>query len=228
MKSIILLTSLVAISLSACQNSQFMQIQPMQMRSQSQALRSQSMARTPNQSNPLSRQSVSSGQQFVIEVAAAFHEAWRAGRRKPDGSFEPRLKETKDPAWIQAHGSNQVDIANTAYAGLPADWQAENKASAEISVQFVLAAKGAQLPPQAIEQGSTLIHIKWLERNQWAKGGELDKPYAALPEPEKQKDREALYQAIHKGLELKILAPAQVSPGVSQAIQQMLARIHQR
>jgi threonine/homoserine/homoserine lactone efflux protein len=70
-----------------------------------------------------------------------------------------------------------------------------------------------------------LIHVKWLERNAWAKGGELDKPYAQLPEPEKQKDREALYQAIHKGLALKILNPQQVSAPVSAAIAQMLAKI---
>lgn len=169
-------------------------------------------------------QAVDSGR-YIAEVASAFHEAWRAGRRKPDGSFEPRLKETKDPAWIQAHGRNQVDIANTAYRDLPADWQAENKASAEISVQLILAAKGALLTPAFIEQGSHVIHVKWLERNAWAKGGELDVPYAQLPEPEKQKDREALYQAIHKGLELKVFAQAQVSPAVAQAVAQMLAKI---
>ncbi len=80
------------------------------------------------------------------------------------------------------------------------------------------------LTPAFIEQGSTIIHINWLERNSWAKGGELDKPYAQLPEPEKQKDREALYQAIHQGIALNIVSPQQVAAPVSQAIAQMLAK----
>jgi hypothetical protein len=210
-----LLAPLFALSLTACQSPQPMQFMPQQMVSQN-ALRSQNAQNTIQ---------VPSNQRFVDEVAAAFHEAWRSARRKPDGSFEPRLKDTKDAVWIQAHGSQQVDIANTRYQDLPADWQVENKASADISVKLVLAAQGASLTPQFIEQGSHVIHIKWLERNQWAKGGELDKPYGALPEPEKQKDREALYQAINKGIELKLIKPTQVSQPVGQAISQMLAKI---
>ncbi len=162
--------------------------------------------------------------QFINKVASSFHEAWRAGRRKADGSYEPRIKETKDPAWIQAHKSNQVDIANTTYAALPSDWQAENRASAEIAVQQVLANKNQLLTPAFIEQGSHVIHIKWLERNSWAKGGELDKPYAQLPEPEKQKDREALYHAISEGLALRVITHEQVTTPVFQAIADMLTK----
>lgn len=162
---------------------------------------------------------------FITEVASAFHEAWRAGRRKADGSYEPRIKETKDTAWIQAHKTNQVDIANTTYAALPSDWQAENRASAEIAVQQILKNTTQMLTPAFIEQASNIIHIKWLERNSWAKGGELDVPYAQLPEPEKQKDREALYQAIHQGIALKIISPQRVAAPVSQAIAQMLAKL---
>jgi hypothetical protein len=207
-----LLLGLVSITLlSACQNSM-----PLPAATFARPIMAQSVARQSTQPESL---------RFTIEVAAAFHDAWRAGRRKPDGSYEPRIKETKDPVWIKAHNTNQVDIANTPYQALPADWQAENKASAEIAVQLILAQKGQLLTPDFIEQGSNLIHVKWLERNAWAKGGELDKPYAQLPEPEKQKDREALYQAIHKGLALKILNPQQVSAPVSAAIAQMLAKI---
>lgn len=182
---------------------------------------------SPNTSfSPIAAQSApranTSTQTFVNAVASAFHEAWRAPRRKADGTFEPRIKETKDPAWIAAHGTHQVDIANTPYAALPADWKAENLASAQIAVQLILDQKGQLITPAMIEAGSSVIHDKWLERNAWAKGGDLDKPYALLPEPEKQKDRNALYQAIHQGIQLKLLPANQVSPQVMQALGQML------
>jgi hypothetical protein len=162
---------------------------------------------------------------YVADVASAFHDAWRAGRRRPDGTYEPRLKKTKDATWIKTHGTSQVDIANTSYADLPADWQAENKASAEVAVRLILGRQGQPLTPEFIEKSSQTIHDRWLERNPWAKGGELDRPYGSLAEPEKQKDREVLYQAIQTGLERKMIAPEQVTPPVSQAIQQMLAKI---
>jgi len=57
----------------------------------------------------------------VTELASAFHEDWRKTRKQEDGSFEPRIKETKDEAWIQKHGTNQVDIANTTFGELPED-----------------------------------------------------------------------------------------------------------
>ena len=44
--------------------------------------------------------------------------------------YEPRWMTTTDNAWIKLQGSDQVDIANTAYPDLPSDWQAENLAAA--------------------------------------------------------------------------------------------------
>jgi hypothetical protein len=173
--------------------------------------------------SPNSRQQ--NQQNFIEATASQFHETWRAGRRKPDGSFEPRPKETKDPQWIALHGTNQVDIANTAYPALPADWQAENRASAVVAVGAIMAQAGL-LNAAFIEQASSLIHDKWLERNSYAKGGELDKPYALLPENEKQKDREVLYQALVKGQELNVVSPQKIEPVVHQAIQAMLKRMN--
>ncbi len=45
-------------------------------------------------------------------MGADLHEAWRTGRKREDGTYEPRMKKTKDQAYIDAHGgNNEVDIA---------------------------------------------------------------------------------------------------------------------
>ena len=64
-------------------------------------------------------------------LAAQLHEDWRKPRyRSATRDYEPRVKPTRDEAWIAAHNKTEVDIANTGYLDLPQDWQAENKASA--------------------------------------------------------------------------------------------------
>lgn len=178
------------------------------------------------QANAPTTQAANQPLEQVIEATASqMHEIWRSARRKPDGTYEPRLKETKDSTWIAQHGSNQVDIANTAYAQLPNDWKAENQASAAVAVNTFASYQGP-ISSAFVEQASNTIHIKWLERNSWAKGGELDRPYAELPENEKQKDREVLYQALDKAVSLKLLNPQQLEPPVQQAIQAMLQRLN--
>ena len=95
------------------------------------------------------------------------HDEWRAPRKQEDGSFNPRIKKTKDKEWIKEHGTDEVDIANTPYAELPKDWQSENKAAAEVAISEVLTAveNGRELDDAFIEEASSLIHDKWLERN---------------------------------------------------------------
>jgi len=126
----------------------------------------------------------------VTAVASALHEDWRKTRLQEDGTFEPRVKGTKDEAWIATHGTDQVDIANTGYTELPADWQAENKAAAEVVVGVMGEANGAiDLSDEA--QRSYVggkIHDAWLSRNDWAAGGELDVPFDQLPPAEQAKD----------------------------------------
>ena len=68
----------------------------------------------------------------VKALGSRFHEDWRKTRLNDDGTFEPRLKTTKDQEWISAHGTNEVDIANSTYDELPEDWKGENKAAAEV------------------------------------------------------------------------------------------------
>lgn len=127
----------------------------------------------------------------AVEVLATeFHEDWRKTRQLEDGSFEPRVKQTKDEAWIESHGTDQVDIANTGYTELPSDWQAENKAAAEVVVGIMDTHNGAiDLSNEAIRnQVGATVHEAWLSRNEWAKGGELDVPFDQLSEAEQAKD----------------------------------------
>ena len=126
----------------------------------------------------------------VATLGSAFHEDWRKTRLNEDGSFDPRVKPTKDSTWIDVHGTDQVDIANSTYAELPEDWKAENKAAAEVIVGIFNAHNGnvdlTDLTLRA-EVGDE-VHIAWLSRNEWAKGGDLDVPFTELPEDEQAKD----------------------------------------
>lgn len=128
--------------------------------------------------------------QAVAALGSAFHEDWRKTRLNEDGTFEPRVKTTKDEAWIEASGTDQVDIANTTYEGLPADWQAENKAAAEVVVGVFNERDGAvDLNDQGTRTAvGEQIHAAWLSRNEWAKGGDLDVPFEDLPVDEQNKD----------------------------------------
>ncbi|GII79445.1 hypothetical protein Sru01_44270 [Sphaerisporangium rufum] len=127
----------------------------------------------------------------VEAVAAQAHDRWRAGRRLPDGTYDPRPKRTTDQAWIRAHGTDQVDIANTKYRDLPADWQQENRASAIDAVSGAIRAKehGLDLEEYDTVRGIAKdVRAGWYDRNgQWAP---LDQkwPFDLLPEVEREKD----------------------------------------
>ena len=130
------------------------------------------------------------------DVAFALHEQWRQTRLQGDGSYEPRWKKIKDEAFISKFegvelpryvrkGENgyEIDIANACYLQLSSDWQNENKAAAEVVAKIV--ESGAQLSKDEIGE---IIHNAWLERNPWAKDGELGVPFAKLPKEEQDKD----------------------------------------
>lgn len=134
----------------------------------------------------------------ISALAGQLHDEWRAPRIKEDGSYEPRIKKTEDQEWIAEHGTDEVDIANTAFPELPADWRAENQAAAEtvMDLVFQAAKNGRPLDDAFIEEASAQVHDKWLERNgEWAPE-ELKKPFAELPEKEKEKDRVQVRKAI--------------------------------
>lgn len=139
-------------------------------------------------------------QRIVAAVAGVSHDIWRSPRwREATKDYEPRLKQTKDTKWSEAHGgATEIDIANTSYEDLPSDWQAESKASAEVAVHEVEKAVdlGEKLGENFIERASNKVHEAWLERNgAWAPP-EQKLPYAQLSEPEKEKDREYVRLAI--------------------------------
>lgn len=133
----------------------------------------------------------------IAAVASQFHENWRKTRLLEDGSFEPRIKPTKDEDWISYHGTDQVDIANTSYDNLPLDWQAENKVAAEVVVGIIDTANGpVDLSDEAQRQRvGEQIHDAWLGRNDWARGGELDVPFSQLPSDEQAKDIDQMFVA---------------------------------
>ncbi len=134
----------------------------------------------------------------ITELGGQLHDEWRAPRKQEDGTFEPRIKTTKDQAWIEKNGTDQIDIANNSYENLPEDWKGENKASAEVAIPEIYKAisEGKELDDQFIEETSDIIHQKWLERNgSWAPA-EQNKPYAELSEEEKEKDRAIVRKAV--------------------------------
>jgi hypothetical protein len=105
------------------------------------------------------------------------------------GNYEPRIKTTKDEKWIEEHGSSEVDIANTDYVNLPEDWQAENKAAAAVVVGIMVENNGeVGLEGEQFYEIGEKIHSAWLDRNEWAKGGELDVPFHELSPEEQDKD----------------------------------------
>jgi len=130
----------------------------------------------------------------VDALAEAFHEEWRKTRLNSEGEYTPRIKTTTDESWIAENKTNQVDIANTNYPDLPADWQAENKSAAKIIVEIInendddLDLSDSETRLSAGER----IHAAWLSRNEWAKGTELEAPFSQLSEEEQAKDIEQL------------------------------------
>ena len=121
------------------------------------------------------------------QLATELHEIWRKTRKLEDGSYEPRLKDTKDKAWIKKNNqSTVVDIANTEFSKLPTDWQKENNLAAKSAIESLSFHPDGS---QDLEKTSSLIHKDWVERNPWA-SAHLKADYANLSEEEKKKDRE--------------------------------------
>jgi len=131
--------------------------------------------------------------EMATELASRLHDDWRRSRFRPEtGLYEPRMKTTRDQAWIDAHGGvTQVDIANTAYRDLPTDWQAENGAAAEVAVSLVLerVARGESLDdPRWFESASSEVHEQWRVRN----GHRTDDDFRRMDVPFNELETEAL------------------------------------
>lgn len=131
-------------------------------------------------------------------LAHKFHEAWRRPRVNLSGRMDPREKPTGDKGWIEAHGYDVVDIANTEYDNLPEDWKQENRAAAEVVVELLDESGGhINLKNQQVRQivGQT-IHEAWLSRQRdedgnapdWVKEQGLDQSFKDLSDEEQDKD----------------------------------------
>lgn len=139
-------------------------------------------------------------------MGSDLHEVWRAGRKLEDGTYEPRIKKTKDKAYIDAHGgNNEVDIANLSFAELPSDWQFENLEAAKVAINQVYDVMMGDTPvtKEQIEAMSSVVHDEWLKRNSWVfdlEYGNPDqaKPYQELSAEEKAKDRNQIKEAMTK------------------------------
>ena len=151
-------------------------------------------------------------EELIMQLGSELHDAWRNTRKKmDDGTYEPRMKKTKDEKWIKENGSDEVDIANTVFADLPADWQKENYEAAKLVIDLVYDKVISVYTKEygyyrdvfdfkTIEDLSSDVHDSWMERNSWAKESspELFVPYSELPESEKAKDRVQIIGAIEK------------------------------
>ncbi|MBQ6450063.1 hypothetical protein IJJ08_04165 [bacterium] len=119
---------------------------------------------------------------------------WRGskGEKQLRGvSREQLIGEGYTPSQAQAM---VVDLANTAYEDLPEHWQETNRVAARDLFAVV-----EQLGEDAIRQADLtdadvraqfgdIVHENWLAHNEWARGGDLDKPFALLPVVEQDKD----------------------------------------
>ncbi len=137
-------------------------------------------------------------QNLIELLASELHEEWRNNRRLSDGSYNPRIKKTTDSIWINRNDTAEVDIANTPFPELPADWQKENLEASRVAMGEVISAyeNGIKLDSIFIEEASEQVHVEWLARNkEWAEEDQK-LPYEQLSEDEKEKDRMQVRKAI--------------------------------
>lgn len=129
-------------------------------------------------------------------LGSDLHEAWRALRKREDGTFEPRIKKSKDEVWNASHGTDEVDIANCSFEELPANWQYENLEAARVAIELVYDKTMSREPitQEELEEMGSVIHEEWLKRNSWVYDSnygdpKLAVPYIQLPKEEQDKDK---------------------------------------
>ena len=146
-------------------------------------------------------------------LGSDLHEAWRALRKREDGTFEPRIKKSKDEAWNASHGTDEVDIANCSFEELPSNWQYENLEAARVAIELVYDKTISQEPitQEELEEMGSVIHEEWLKRNTWVYDPNYGDPklavsYLQLSKEEQDKDKaqigpaQAKVQAYMNGL----------------------------
>ena len=129
-------------------------------------------------------------------LGSDLHEAWRAPRKREDGTFEPRMEKSKDEAWNASHGTDDVDIANCSFRELPSNWQYENLEASRVVIELVFdkTKSGEPITPEELEEMASVIHEEWLKRNSLVfdpnyGDPKLAVPYAQLSKEEQDKDK---------------------------------------
>ena len=125
-------------------------------------------------------------------LGSDLHETWREGRKKEDGTFEPRIKKSTDEVWNQVHGTDEVDIANCSFKDLPSNWQYENLEAARVAISLVYdkTMSGEAISEEEVEMMADIIHQEWLKRNQWVFDPNNGNPAQALPYNELSKEEQ--------------------------------------
>ena len=125
-------------------------------------------------------------------LGSDLHEAWRASRKRSDGTFEPRIKKSKDESWNATHGTDEVDIANCSFEELPSNWQYENLEAARVAIELIYnkTIEGEQFSADEIELMASIIHDEWLKRNDWVFNPEYGNPKLAVPYSQLSKDEQ--------------------------------------
>ena len=134
----------------------------------------------------------------VRALAALFHEQWQQDHNHRSGR-KARLKKTSDAAWIERHrGTADVDIAATAFDGLPSDWQSENLLAAQAALELIDNSpnQDATNDDAFVEAAASIIHQRWLERNASSAPPAQRTDFAGLTAAEQHKDRIQIRLAI--------------------------------
>lgn len=138
-------------------------------------------------------------------LGSDMHEVWRNSRKREDGTYESRIKKSKDEEWNLAHGTDEVDIANCTFEELPSNWQYENLEAGRVAIGLVYekVLNGEQFTNEDIDKMASHIHEEWLKRNSWVFDSnygdpKLAVPYNELSQEEKDKDIAQLLPACSK------------------------------
>ncbi len=139
--------------------------------------------------------------ELADSIAFELHERWRKNRIKAGERYESKWETIKDknfleeldkedlPPYVKKIGYvYKIDVANTCYTMLSPDLQNEKKEAAKVVAKII--ESKANLTREEI---GNIIHNEWLKRNNWAKGGKLDVPFAKLPKIEQDKYLEQYY-----------------------------------
>jgi len=139
----------------------------------------------------------STKEQMVNVLAGRLHADWvwsygeSLNNVYENGALKPENKETNDQAWIEAHGTNVVDIVNTAFDELPMDMQWESKSAARVVVDIFVENEGrVNLEDSSMYYDvGKRVHDAWLERHTWAKDDpNLGVEFSELSQVERDKD----------------------------------------